>query len=454
MPKNRQAEAITDIAQLRPDPKNARRHGDRNLGMIQDALREIGAARSIVIDEAGTILAGNGVVQAAPAAGIHRVRVIDADADTLVAVRRTGLSPEQKSRLALWDNRAAELATWDSVVLAALRDESPAALEGLFTDDELDDLLRDLARSRAGPDPGPQLDRAAELLAKWQCRTGDLWEVPSLVVRAGAHRIAVGDSTDPAVVALALGDRKAEMVWTDPPYAVDMAEKNRHLNRHDKASRTDRPMQGDAISAEGLTALLNAAFPAALAACKPGAPWYVASPHGHLVMLRALTELRIWRQTLVWAKNYHVLGRSDYHYQHEAILYGWAPGAQRPWHGGRTLTSLLANPRPVEDLSLAELQELASAVYEDSDIIHVDKPQASALHPTTKPVELIARNLRASSRPGALVLDPFAGSGSTAVACEQEARLAALVEIEPAYAACILERLAGMGLSPARCDRG
>lgn len=123
------------IGSLKPDPKNARRHTPRNVGMIVSALHEVGAARSIVIDEDDVILAGNATVEAAAQAGIERLKVVEADGNTIVAVRRRGLTPEQKARLALFDNRSAELAEWDADVLAALNEELD--LSGLWDDGEL-----------------------------------------------------------------------------------------------------------------------------------------------------------------------------------------------------------------------------------------------------------------------------------------------------------------------------
>jgi len=127
-----------NLSGLKPDPRNARKHNPRNVGMIEKALGEVGAARSIVIDEDGTILAGNATVEAAAAAGIERVQVVDADGETIVAVRRTGLTPEQKTKLALYDNRTAELAEWDSEVLADVAGEID--LSGMFTDVEQAEL--------------------------------------------------------------------------------------------------------------------------------------------------------------------------------------------------------------------------------------------------------------------------------------------------------------------------
>lgn len=156
------------LRDLTPDPKNARKHNPRNVGMLVDALQEVGAARSIVIDEEGVVLAGNATIEAAAEAGITKVVTVDADGETLVAVRRTGLTPEQKTRLALYDNCVAELADWNESVLTELREDG--LLAGMFSDDELDTLLAqaDEVAPGAGGD--------------------DLWQL-------GGHRLLCGDST-------------------------------------------------------------------------------------------------------------------------------------------------------------------------------------------------------------------------------------------------------------------
>lgn len=132
---------VNSIADLTPDPRNARRHTPRNVGMIEKALHEVGAARSIVIDETGKVLAGNATIEAAAQAGIERVQVVDADGETIIAVRRSDLSEVQKTKLALYDNRAAELADWEPEVLASIALDDDGALEGLFTGEELQAIV-------------------------------------------------------------------------------------------------------------------------------------------------------------------------------------------------------------------------------------------------------------------------------------------------------------------------
>jgi hypothetical protein len=201
--------SIDHIKDLKPDARNARSHNPRNIGMIVDSLHEVGAARSIVIDEHGRILAGNGTIEAAAEAGITKMQVVDADGETIVAVRRSGLTEAQKTRLALWDNRAAETADWDAGVLAAFAAEG-VKLDDLFVQDELDAIIGTLDAPEPG-DGGDDFDTTPEE-GPTRVQPGDLWQL-------GPHRLLCGDSTKAEDVARLMGGEKADMVFTSPPYA-------------------------------------------------------------------------------------------------------------------------------------------------------------------------------------------------------------------------------------------
>ncbi|GAH40915.1 unnamed protein product, partial [marine sediment metagenome] len=211
---------IVTLADLKPDPKNARRHNQRNVGVIVDALHEVGAARSIVVDEDGRVLAGNATIEAAAEAGIEKVLVVDTDGETLVAVRRSGLTEEQKVRLALLDNRSAELADWSPEALALLLNEDEDVLDGLFYDNEIEELLGDLLQEEPPEDPGAQLDKADELQEKWQVSTGQIWQ-------CGEHFIICGDCRETETwerLLAAAGVDKVNGVFTSPPYAEQRKE--------------------------------------------------------------------------------------------------------------------------------------------------------------------------------------------------------------------------------------
>ena len=193
---------------LQPDPHNRREHDARNVGMIADALAHVGAARSIVIDEDNVILAGNGVTKAAAQAGLTKVRVIDAAGDEVIAVRRSGLTPEQKRALAMYDNRTAELATWSADQLAA---DLKAGLElrPYFFDEELKAIL-DEPKTPGLTDPDNEpAPRATDI------QRGDLFEL-------GGHRLLCGDATNAADVARVLADERAAVCLTDPPYGIGL----------------------------------------------------------------------------------------------------------------------------------------------------------------------------------------------------------------------------------------
>jgi len=196
---------LTHIKELRHDPQNARKHTPRNVGTIVSALQEVGAARSIVIDEDGVVLAGNATMDAAAEAGITAVTVVEASGNELIAVRRTGLTPEQKTRLALYDNRAAELAEWDAEVLAQLAQEN--LLDGMFTADELQELLPDLLPNASLADP----DDVPEPPVTPITQPGDLWLM-------GEHRLLCGDSTKAEDVERLMAGAKADLCFTSPPY--------------------------------------------------------------------------------------------------------------------------------------------------------------------------------------------------------------------------------------------
>ena len=307
---------------------------------------------------------------------------------------------ETARRIVLADNRTAELASYDEQALAGLLAEMDD-LEGTGWDQAaVDELLDSLEPDRAGEDTEPIAPPVEP-----RTQPGDLWLLDG-------HRLLCGDATVVQDVRTLLGGGVAEMMWTDPPYGVDYTGK------------TQRALKIDNDAAPGLPDLLHGAFALATDALTPGAPIYVAHPPGarSLDFTQAFVGAG-WRvhQGLVWAKNTIVLGHSDYHYAHEPILYGYTPGPGRPGRG----------------------KHAGSHWYGDnsqSSLLTYDKPPASTEHPTAKPVGLVEQCVVNSSRPGATVYDPFAGSGSTLIACENLHRRCYAMEIDPGYADVIVDR--------------
>jgi site-specific DNA-methyltransferase (adenine-specific) len=292
-------------------------------------------------------------------------------------------------------------------------------------------MLADLAQEHGlypqsqREDPGPQLDKAAELQQKWGTALGQLWVLDS--GRGHAHRLVCGDCTDRAVVERVMGGKMASLVVTDPPYGVEYAEKNKFLNAVAKGNCIQADITGDHGTKNETQALWKAAFEQMDKAMLPGAVVYCFMPQGgdQMMMMMMMMGAGIEpRHELIWLKNNHVLGRVDYAYKHEPILYAWKDGGHKFY--GDFQTSILEFP----------------------------KPQQSNLHPTTKPVELIERLVTNSSQIDEIVFDPFLGSGTTLIACEKFGRQCRAVEIEPRYCAVTLQRFYDMtGTMPVLVDK-
>lgn len=230
------------------------------------------------------------------------------------------------------------------------------------------------------------------------------------------HRVVCGDATKPFDVALALDGRMADMLLSDFPYGVSYADKNTFLNAQDKGNCCQIPIEGDHQTPSEMKALWDAALTCAFNATKPGGTYYMTGPQGgELLLLLLSIQDTGWllKHMLIWVKNNHVLGRCDFNYKHEPILYGWKPG-----------TGHYFSDEPGACFS----------------VWPVDKPHRSELHPTTKPVALFAKAIGHGSRRGDTILDPFVGSGTSVIAAEQMGRRCAAVEISPHYVDVVRRR--------------
>ena len=394
---------LTHIKDLTPDPQNARKHSPRNVGTITDALREVGAARSIVIDEDGVILAGNATAEAAAEAGFTKVQIVDADGQTIIAVRRSGLTPNQKSRLALFDNRAAELADgWDVDVLKALQEDG-VDLSNLWHDDELAELLGTEPKGGlTDPDDVPA-ERATDI------KLGDLFEL-------GAHRLLAGDSTKAEDVARAMGGLKGDVLFTDPPYNVDY--EGNYIQSGQILKKAEKVWSGGIANdnkGDNFAGWLALAFAEIDSMLNEGAAIYVWHPSG--AEGRHFWAAWLWDRwhfqvDLIWNKTSLIISRWDYKPQHEPCMYGWK-GKNRKWIG------------PNNDATVWDIPRQQGASGETRE------------HPTQKPVALALSAIK--NHPG-LVVDPFLGSGSTLIAAEQLGRECYGLELSSSYCQVIIDR--------------
>ena len=408
---------LASLEDLVPDPKNARKHGTRNLDAIAASLREVGAARSIVINEAGVILAGNATVEAARKLGL-KLKVVRGEADTIVAVQRDGLSPKEQARLALADNRTAELAEgWDADILRELQ-EAGVRLDGLWTVDELVELLG--GSVSPGLTPPDQIPPARPTSV-----------VGGQVFALGEHRLVCGDSTAGGYVSAVLDGSKPLLMVTDPPYGVEYDPEWRKLAGVSQTDRVGRVENDDQADWRAAWALF------------PGDVAYV----WHAGVFASVVEASLAalhfdpRAQIIWRKPRIVLSRGHYHWQHEPCWYVVKKGKTAHWAGKRNQATVW----PIEG-TLHKCQSCgavdADATIEalPSTIWEIDWKDASGqtTHGTQKPVECMARAMRNHKAP--VVYEPFCGSGTSLIAAEMLGRSCRAIELNPQYVQQAIDR--------------
>jgi site-specific DNA-methyltransferase (adenine-specific) len=382
---------MASISDLRSDHKNARKRTDRSASLIEESLKRYGAARSVVIDEDNRILAGNGTVDAAKRAGISKVRVIETDGDEIIAVKRTGLTEDQKIGLALADNRTSDLSEWDKEMLHQLSEDHD--ITPWF---EAEDLAEILGTVEQLPAEGlTDADDVPEPPADPITKPGDLWIL-------GNHRLLCGDSTDTVALERLMAGANADLWLTDPPYNVNYE------------GGTGLKIQNDNMKDAEFRQFLKDVYIAANCFLRPGAAFYIWHADSEGYNFRGAAFDAGWkvRQCLVWVKSCLVMGRQDYQWKHEPCLYGWTEGAAHTWNSDRKQTTVL----------------------------EFDKPSRNKEHPTMKPVDLFQYQMANSTKPGNIVLDSFGGSGTTMIAAERINRKARLMELDPRYCDVIVKR--------------
>jgi DNA modification methylase len=398
-------------SELVPNPKNWRRHPKEQSAALKGLLAEVGYADALIARELpdGRLMLIDGHLRAETTKNatvpVLVLDVTEAEADKLL------LTLDPLAAMAQADQAQVmallETVRTDSHAVVALL-ERVAGQEAWQAIDGLPEIV----------DPPAAINKAKELRAKWGTETGQLWQI-------GAHRVLCADCRDQAAVRRLWADNgpRLRMIWTDPPYGVDYAAKNAYLNRTDRGNRIQVPIENDKLTAGETGFLFKAALSVAKSWAQAGATVYATVPSGPLLIyfVQALTAAGFtFRAQLAWVKQQFVIGMADYHHRFEPILYGWLPDGAHYF---------------IED-------------RRQDDVFEIDKPHVNDLHPTTKPVELIARMIRNSSREGELVFDPFCGSGSTLLAAHQLQRIGYGVEVDPGYLAVTLERLSMLGLKP------
>lgn len=364
------------------------------MNKLRSSLREFGFINPVIIDKDYNIIAGHGRILAAKEEGIPEVPCVYVDY----------LTEAQKKAYILADNRMAMDAGWDEELLRleieALQAESfDVSLTG-FDDQEIADLFKDEDGSGAKDD---DYDLSAALEKAAFVEKGDIWTV-------GRHRLMCGDATSAEDVERLMDGRRANLILTDPPYGVSFQ------------SSDGLSIQNDSIKGEEFYQFLLSAMQNMASVLASGGAAYVfhADTEG-LNFRRAFVDAGFHLAgCCIWVKNSLVLGRSDYQWQHEPVLYGFLQNGKHPWYSDRKQTT----------------------------IWNFDKPKRNKNHPTSKPLDLLAYPIGNSTQANAIVIDTFGGSGSTLMACEQTGRICCTMELDEKYASVILRRYVDDGGDP------
>ena len=391
-----------DIDRLIPYARNARTHSKEQILQLRSSLREFGFVNPIIVDKDLNIIAGHGRVLAAKAEGLSEVPCVFAE----------HLTDAQKRAYILADNRLALNAGWDEELLALEFGE----LKDLGFDLELTGFGLDEIEKLFAADGKDVQDDDFNLTAALEQAAfvlpGDVWTL-------GRHRLICGDATHADTVKKLMDGRKANLVLTDPPYNVGFE------------SSSGLKIKNDSQKSEQFYNFLLSAFRSVADNLESGGSAYIfhADTEGENFR-RAFREAGFHLSgTCIWVKDSFVMGRSPYQWQHEPILYGWLKTGAHKWYAGRS----------------------------EATIWNFAKPRKNSDHPTSKPLELLAYPIKNSSQANGIVLDPFGGSGSTLIACEQADRICNMLELDEKYASVILRRYAEFkqnGGEDITCERG
>lgn len=388
---------------------------------VAESLKKFGWKQPLVVDRSGVIIVGHTRLKAAERLGWETAPVVIAE----------DLTEEEARAYRLADNKTAELADWNFQLLdeelAGINEIDMAAFGFDLTEPEDPE---DIEEDDFDPDDTPPE----------RVKPGELWAL-------GDHRLMCGDSTSEEDLDRLCGGERPIFVFTDPPYGVSIGTKNDTLNvvkgTNYNQVRTD--IKNDTLSPKELEKLLIAAFKNLVRVCDESCAYYISGPQGGelgLAMQLAFQKAGIPpRHILIWVKNVQcfTLGRLDYEYRHEPIYYTWTK--KHNWYGGSQNT-IIDDTKRLEDMNKAELKELVHALRDggETSVIYCDKPLHASLHPTMKPVKLVARFLINSSKEGDLVADIFGGSGTTIIAAEQLKRRCIMMELDPHYCDVIIKR--------------
>lgn len=417
---------LRKIDELHPYERNAKLHPPEQIEKLRKSFREFGMIVPVGIDDQDRVVYGHGRILAAQAEGWAEVPTVTI----------TDLSEEQRQAFVHADNLLSETGYDTEILRSEAQALQAAGFDiSLIGFDAAGIQIESIETQLENIQEADDLDQEN---APARVQRGQIWQL-------GEHRLMCGDSTNLAELKQLVSSTPPQFVFTDPPYGISIGDKNRYLEETGNRGGITKNIIGDTLSPEELYKVLVEAFSNLREVCSEDCSYYVSSPQGGELGLMMLTMMKDaglpCRHMLIWVKNHPAfsMGRLDYDYRHEPIFYTWTK--RHNWYGDYS-NSVIDDSTPIDKMSKAELKELLRAkMYpKEQSVIYCDKPVASKLHPTMKPVKLVARFLLNSSQKGDAVADIFGGSGTTLIACEQLGRKCRMMELDPHYCDVIIAR--------------
>lgn len=386
-----------DFSEIKAYPKNAKIHTDQQVKALAKSIDKYDYLQPIGVDKNNVVVFGHGRLLALQSNEYYgEIEVVDL----------SGLSPKEIKKLRILDNKVSSTDYDDDL----LKQE----IESIYIniDHELDKISLELAMSEkeiAGMvDPvETKGDNMCPVSSNPVTKIGDVWNL-------GDHRVVCGDSTDKDDFCKLIGNEKVDMLFTDPPYGVSYADKNKFLNGRDKGNRIQKEIENDHVDIGECSKLWLDCFRVIIPYLASHSSYYIFSPQGgdlYMMMMMIKESGLQLKHQIIWNKNNHVLGRSDYNYKHEPIFYGWY-----------------------------KKHKFYGKGINKSSVWDYDKPLKNDLHPTMKPVAIIENAILNSTKRDMIVVDCFLGSGSTLIACEKTNRVCRGIEISPQYCDVIRDR--------------
>ena len=395
-----------DINSIKPYKKNPRKNEDA-IPYVMESIKQFGFKNPVILDKDNVIVAGHTRIESAKRLGITEIPCIYAD----------DLTDEQIRAFRLADNKVGEIAEWDIDLL----------------DTELDDILN-IDMSDFGFDLDLEDEEEKEIIEdevpevpeEPKAKLGDIYQL-------GNHRLMCGDSTKEEDVAKLMNDKMADLLFTDPPYNVNISNSQ------------GMTIENDNMDNESFRNFLHDAFQCANLSLKDGGAFYIWYADSEDINFRTacFDNNLLIKQCLIWVKNGFNFGRQDYKWKHEPCLYGWKEGAGHYFVEEYNHPTVIEDEIDLEKMKKEDMKKLLESILSDktpTTIIHENKPLKNDLHPTMKPLKMCADMIRNSSKQNEIVLDLFGGSGSTLITCEQLHRNYYMMEFDPHYISVIIER--------------